>query len=57
MYNIQKRKLSLAHKLVFNDDNEITYPISIANYFNNYFVAIGEKLKSLISVAKEDKVY
>ena len=44
--HIKKRKPSLPYKLIFNDDNEITNPISIANYLNDYLVTIEEKLAS-----------
>ena len=50
----KKRKPSLSLRLVFDyDDVEITNPISIADYFNSYFVSIGEKLMSSIPVASE----
>ena len=46
----KKRKPSFPLKLVLNNDNKITNSISIATYFNNYFVTIGEKLSSSIPV-------
>ena len=49
----KKRKPYLSLRLVFDYDVEITNPISIADYFNSYFVSIGEKLTSSITVASE----